>query len=351
MESANVSSIDALRSFRAALIKFAESANYAITDADADVRGTLIWLERDQSVYWKNQIRKRHEALERAREALRHKELYKAPHGGRASVVDEQKMVAKCKAALAEAEQKLANVKKSILRLTKAQSEFIGQIQRLGTAVQSDLPAAIADLDRMVRLLDEYVSLRAPTATISAPEESNAAMTRATEAPTEEERDWATLRQITPSPAERAAVAPGLIFFGTWKSGTVKPAQLDAIKLLNLEESPVDVSQRVVLHREVSAAEHVYVERLAPAFPGDSGFFIGSADAAPGDEPKLLSLSAGEVLEMREDFAALLKLPQGTLVGFDHDGIAALLDDHDQNLWPSVRPAAATVENPQAQEE
>jgi hypothetical protein len=127
MEGAKVSSIDALRMFRAALIKFAETTGSALTDADADVRSTLIWLERDQSTYWKGQIRKRHDALERAKEALRHKQLYKGPAGGRQSDVDEQKMVSKCKAALMEAEQKLLAVKKSIVKLNKSMSDFLGR--------------------------------------------------------------------------------------------------------------------------------------------------------------------------------------------------------------------------------
>ena len=42
--------------------------------------------------------------MERAKEALRHKQLYKSPTGGRQSDIDEMKMVAKCKKALEEAD-------------------------------------------------------------------------------------------------------------------------------------------------------------------------------------------------------------------------------------------------------
>ena len=70
-EGARVESIDALKHFRVALFKFQEAANAALADAEGDLSSTLNWLENEQYMFWQNQIRKRHELLERAKEAVR----------------------------------------------------------------------------------------------------------------------------------------------------------------------------------------------------------------------------------------------------------------------------------------
>ncbi len=347
MESANVSSIDALRAFRTALIKFAESIDAALTDADADVRFTVTWLERDQIVYWKNQIRKRHEALERAKEALRHKELFKSPHGGRPSVVDEQKMVAKCKAALEEAEQKLVNVKRSIQRLHKQMTEFQGQIQRLASAVQSDVPAAVADLDRMVARLDEYVGLRTPTAAASVAEAGAGGMAREAAAEAPARVDWKSLRSVTPAPSARACAAKGLVWFGPWKSGELKPAQIDALKQLKLPASPVRVEQMVTMAAGVNEDERVYLERMNPAFSNDSGWHVGRATSSA--QEKFHMLTVGELLSMRSDFEQVLALPAGSLVALDKDGIAIILDASNRDLWGDIPPPSQSISLAHAQ--
>jgi hypothetical protein len=335
MESAKVTSIDALRSFRAALIKFAETAEAAITDADSDVRSTLTWLERDQLSYWNNQIRKRHDALERAKEALRHKEVFKSPHGGRASVVDEQRMVAKCKVALAEAEQKLINTKRSAQRLHKQMMEFSGQIQRLATAAQSDIPAAVADLDRMVALLDEYVSMRAPAAAASSTESESAAMTRAAPA-RDSENKYKSLRAHTPTPATRAGLLPGLVTFGPWKSLEIKVAQLEAIEKQNMGTNDVEGDQLVTLARGVNESELIYLQRMDPAFPNDSGWHIGRGDVSD-EEAKFVALKVAEVVSMRPDFARLLSFPSGSLIALNSDGVAAILDSNNRDWWTDIR--------------
>ena len=51
MPEANVQNIDAIRAFRAALLKFAEAANVAIADAESEAVGALRWLEVDQRTY------------------------------------------------------------------------------------------------------------------------------------------------------------------------------------------------------------------------------------------------------------------------------------------------------------
>jgi hypothetical protein len=344
MEGANVKSIDALRNFRAALIKFAEITSSALTDADADVRSTLIWLERDQTVYWSSQIRKRHDALERAKEALRMKQLYKSPTGERQSVVDEMKAVQKAKAALEEAERKLANVKRSIQRLHKQMMEYQGQVQRLMSAAQVDVPAAVAELDRMVGVLDQYVSLRSAKAVASAAEAEGGAMTRAAAGEQGGEVDWAAMRKRTPMPSERAGAQAGLLGFGEWRAGRVKPAQADLLRQIEWPRGEVDTQQVVVAEKGFEASNQVYLQRLEGAFANDSGWVIGNRDAGsppaardPATTETTYTLKIEQVLAMRPDLSDILALGVGVLVGLDEQGIAAVLDGDDNDLWNRLR--------------
>ena len=48
MSEARVDNIDAIRAFRAALLKFRDAANVAIADAESEAIGTMRWLEVDQ---------------------------------------------------------------------------------------------------------------------------------------------------------------------------------------------------------------------------------------------------------------------------------------------------------------
>ena len=157
--SARVDSIDTLRTFRVALIKFGDEANAALASAEAEMQRMVGWLERDQMSFWTFQIRKRQEALGRAMEALRMKKLFPDSSGRFPTPVDEEKAVRRCKAALEEAEQKLANCKKYARVLQKEIMNYKAGVQRFSTWVHAEVPGAVARLDRMVGKLEAYVAL------------------------------------------------------------------------------------------------------------------------------------------------------------------------------------------------
>lgn len=158
-QSARVDSIDALKHFRVALWKFAEAANVALGDAEADLHRTMSWLENEQLSHWQTQVRKLMELVGRAKEAVRMKKLFKGPAGSKQSVVDEEKALAAAMRNLADAEQKLANTKQWSRRLQKEILMYRGQVQRFSTSVQSDIPVAVNKLDGMVAALEAYIGL------------------------------------------------------------------------------------------------------------------------------------------------------------------------------------------------
>lgn len=159
-EFARVESIDALKDFRIALCKFTDTIKIALGEADAEIQRVDIWLKQDQARYWKDQLRKRTELLHRAKMALKEKKLQKTPLGGRYSCVDEEKAVAAAQRNFDEAEQKCKNVQRWIKQLDHEVFNYQGLVQGLDRAMDTDMPVALAQLDRILDSLDAYVGYR-----------------------------------------------------------------------------------------------------------------------------------------------------------------------------------------------
>jgi hypothetical protein len=166
--SARVQSIDALKAFRRALFKFAESANVAMTDAESEVTRLLMWVQLEQQTFWQGQIKKRTDLVARCEEAVRMKKLFADAAGRRSSAIDEIKALEKAKKALEEAHTKFAACKTWSRKLEKLAQDYKGVVQRLATNVQSQLPVAAAKLEAGILKLEEYVAMGAPTEQVSA---------------------------------------------------------------------------------------------------------------------------------------------------------------------------------------
>jgi hypothetical protein len=162
MSQARVESLEVIKSFKAALVKFIESANVALTDAESDLHRTRLWLELEQSTYWQGQIKKRQELLARAEEALRSKKIFKDVTGARQSYVDEEKAVRIARARLEEANQKLAATQQWKRRMDKITHDYKGSVAKLATSLAADLPNAVVKMENLLRTLEQYIAA-APT--------------------------------------------------------------------------------------------------------------------------------------------------------------------------------------------
>lgn len=344
---ARVQSIDAIRSFRAAMLTFAEKANVALGEADSEVQRVMTWLENEQTQFWSHELRKRHEAVEKAKEALRFKQVFKSQTGARQSTVDEEKILAIAQRRFAEAEQKMANTKKWIRQLQKEAHLYQGSVQRLSTTVQVDLPTAAGKMERMILSLEEYVSLNAPGAT-TGDATGETIMSRGSATP-QPIGGFELLRNKTPSPDLRRLAPPGDPTQFEWTAGTLAPGDPEKIEQLAMAGEAFDPNATLVFAIAASTARRIYLQRLAPAFGGDSGWYIGPADPTPpiaaqpsakdpsiqppSFEPGDLSAPVQQMIAARPDFASLLTLPPGMLIVIDSAGIVALLDAQDVDRW------------------
>ena len=341
---ANISSIDALRSFRVALIKFIEHGNVALTSGESDVNRTLGWLEREQSVYWANQLRKRHDWVQQCEQALREKQIFKSFDGTAQSVVDEMKALAVAKRRRAEAEEKILAVKKSISLLRRESLLYKGRMQKLASTLQGDLPRAVHALGRMLARLDEYLAVQSTGGGLDL-DEAIEQFTRMAAAPLEGN---ARLRAMVPTATSRAG-APEATDLDSIPVGTAAfpQWQLPLLDTLPRLDAAPAAEQRVTLVGSPVAAARRILQRCEPAFEQDTGWCLYPAEAPtePAAEPALQTWPVWQLLRAAPELKPLMPLPTGWLVVFDEAGIVTVLDANGIDQWAAAlsRSAAATA--------
>ncbi len=159
---AHVGSIDAVRYFRAVLHTFSKEASEALISFDTEVARTLDWLLDEMPQFWKNEIRRCEEALREARIDLERCRNTPLPGGGTPSCIEQKKALEKAKAKLEYAKDKLEATRKWGSVASREASEYTGRSNQLSSVFDADLPQAILELDRALRSLEAYQSLRAP---------------------------------------------------------------------------------------------------------------------------------------------------------------------------------------------
>jgi hypothetical protein len=158
-QSANVTSLDALRGFRAALVKFGEEVEGALVALDLEGRRPVDWVEMDRTRYWPQQWRKASEALTEARLTLDRCQVRVSSEDPK-YCYDERKAVEKAKRRMELAEEKIQATKRWKVEMRKHHEEFEVQIAKARQYLETDLARAIAALDRKLEALGRYVEAR-----------------------------------------------------------------------------------------------------------------------------------------------------------------------------------------------
>jgi len=165
-DKAQIRSVDALEAFRLRLIQYVEKATHVIDEVGSDMKRTRAWLEDHQKPYWEHQVRVRHRALEEAQHAAFSAKLSEL----RESSDIQQVAVQRARKAFREAEEKLRCVKVWCRRYQSEVEPHGRDVERLRMVLEQDLQKGAAHLDRLERVLDEYVS---PRQTQSSVQEDN----------------------------------------------------------------------------------------------------------------------------------------------------------------------------------
>lgn len=159
-DQARITDLDAIESFRSALIVFISKTRQAINVAQDAVKKTRNWLQLEQPAFWSAQIRQRQKRLEQANAELmsaRLSEFIETP-------VVQQMAVRKARAALEESEEKLRRTKAWAREYDRAVDPMMRTLDGLRDFIDNDLALAVAQLVEMQKILEGYTESAAPVA-------------------------------------------------------------------------------------------------------------------------------------------------------------------------------------------
>ena len=135
--SANVNSVDAIRLFAAAVMKFQEEARLCLSMMDAQLRQILFWLERDRPGFWKHEIENCMREVAEARVRL-HQCRMRRMGDFRPSCIEEVKDLEKSQHDVEFAQKQIPNVKRWFGEATHEAEEYRGRAAQLTQAVERD---------------------------------------------------------------------------------------------------------------------------------------------------------------------------------------------------------------------
>jgi hypothetical protein len=339
---ARVTNVEALRDFKGVLSRFVQECGRALGEVEADALRTLLHLRQDQVAHWTAQIRVRSELLARAKSQLIRKQVSSVQENP--SVVDERKAVERAKAALEDAERKLKASRKWAMVLEREYELFKGACTGLSDAIQRDLPAAIARLERMSRTLSQYQALTSlDVAGMATPQASPApsqdsSQPGAMDDPLEAIKVRAArLRAMVPSASARASAPEVNRALGAGAGVTDASQQAISVstelaELLGLSGEVPAATAEVVVQAGCLDGRDVALLRCEPASAEDSGWCVYPADPGSGGGG-LLRYRVQDLLERVPTWGAVLALPMGYLAVTSASEPDWVCDPTGEVLW------------------
>jgi hypothetical protein len=157
-ERAQVTSFEAVESFRADLIVFLSRARAVLEEASDDVLRTRLWVQNDQRRLWEGETRVRGRKLEEARAELFNARLSQFQE----STLLQAMAVQRAERAVREAEAKLALLKKWGRDLENRTDPLVKQVTQLHGFLTIDMGRAVAYLVQVVKALEAYADVAPP---------------------------------------------------------------------------------------------------------------------------------------------------------------------------------------------
>ncbi len=158
-DEARVRSVESLEFFRSALIVFLSKARIGLGHAEDAVKKGRYWVEEEKHNFWIQELKKRSRKLAQAQQELLSAKL----SSFKDSVMLEEKMMRRAKEAVAEAEEKLKNVKKWIREFDRLFDAQVKGLNHLGDFLEHDMPAGVAWLEQALRALASYLERERPS--------------------------------------------------------------------------------------------------------------------------------------------------------------------------------------------
>lgn len=157
-EKAQVSSIEALESFRSSLIVYLANALRVLDEVSGDVQRTRLWIGDDRLAHWENEARRRTRKLQEKQHELFGARLSNLREATQA----EHMAVLKAKRALNEAQARLDLVKKWNRHYDNRVQPLAKDVDKLRDVLVVHMGKAVAYLTQTIRTLGDYADLAPP---------------------------------------------------------------------------------------------------------------------------------------------------------------------------------------------
>jgi hypothetical protein len=141
---------------------------------------------------------------------------------------------------------------------------------------------------------------------------------------------FAALREGTPSAVNRAAGPVEAINLAPIIAQAIAESDAQTVGALP-GAAEIDQAGTLVISTAIADKTRLYLERVGPCRPGDTGWFVGPAEI--NSNPFVVTVPVADILTARPELATLLALPLGSLVILDAGTIQAILDSSNTDLW------------------
>jgi hypothetical protein len=155
----NVTSVEAIDSFRASFIVYLSKARAALDEVTSDVSRARVWVQVNQRTHWESQAKHRKQLLDEAQEIL----LSSKMSNIRKVSASEQMAVARAKHALAEAEAKVRLIKGWDRNFENQTQPLARQMEKLHSVLSDDALNAVASLTKTLETLHAYMEMLPPS--------------------------------------------------------------------------------------------------------------------------------------------------------------------------------------------
>jgi hypothetical protein len=162
-DQAEVKSIDTLAFVKAAVATFAHEANQAVSEIEIQGQRAVDWVTVDRAAFWKAEIRRRSDLVNKAIKDLEHCRTFKKVGDNTPSCVEEKKALDKARKLLETAERKAEAVRRWTPVVQQQFRETCVRLVRFREVIDVDCPRAMAQLERMLKALDAYRQVTGPT--------------------------------------------------------------------------------------------------------------------------------------------------------------------------------------------
>jgi predicted nucleic acid-binding Zn-ribbon protein len=159
-EHAQVTSVEAIESFRASLIVFLSKVRPTLEEVSDEVLRLQFWLQNDQRRHWESELRRRGLQLEEAKREMFNTAL---SHLQEATALQHM-AVQRAQRAIRDAEDKLDTVKKWERALEDRAAPMVKQVEELHGFLITDMGRAVSQLVQIVKALEAYAKVGRPPA-------------------------------------------------------------------------------------------------------------------------------------------------------------------------------------------